>query len=105
MDYLTKFQLKEMLFNPDYHDPEGMLTLAELILSLEDEIPLKYIFERYYYIFTLGITAGLSPLDLLEENISIAEEHPKMPQELRSIMASVGWWGFQNEGGDIENMT
>jgi len=100
IDYLTKFELREMMQHPDYDDPEGMLYLAAKLRELPENNRARFYFDKYYRLFHEGLSHGIAPEDIRDENISIAREHPRLTTELRALIAAVGWYGYYNEQGE-----
>lgn len=99
-DYLTTFELKEMLQHPDFNDEEGMIYLAAKVRELPENNRARFYFEKYCDLFHEGLSYGLNPSDVLNENISIAEEHPHLTTELRALIASAGWYSYYNHKED-----
>jgi len=98
IDYLTRFELKEMLQHPDLEDEEGMLLVSAKLRELPHDNRARFYFERYCDVFEQGYENGLSSSEILDENLSIAYEHPLLPDELRTIIAAAGWFKyFQHE--------
>lgn len=96
-DFLRTFELKEMLQHPDYNDQEGMIYLAARLRELPENNRARFYFEKYCRLTELGRENGLSLADILDENISIAEKHPKLTTELRAIIAAAGWYAYYNK--------